>query len=206
MKNKICQSLVGRLGVRFISTQSGPLCVQLTSALRAEPLKKKKKTDPVIQKAREEKKIRRLEKAIRKLQKNEGQLKPIEEAEISMKLKQEAKLRERPAAKLPSEELHARRNVELQWARYKHRQVCHESSILAAALHSQHRALQDFRSDGLNILMSVASPMSESLWLEAIQEDQFALPFRSYGPLSSLPIAGYDGPDGEYVDVSKKWE
>ncbi|XP_018025689.1 39S ribosomal protein L40, mitochondrial [Hyalella azteca] len=189
-----CQSLVGRLGVRFISTQSGPLCVQLTSALRAEPLKKKKKTDPVIQKAREEKKIRRLEKAIRKLQKNEGQLKPIEEAEISMKLKQEAKLRERPAAKLPSEELHARRNVELQWARYKHRQVCHESSILAAALHSQHRALQELRR------------VSESLWLEAIQEDQFALPFRSYGPLSSLPIAGYDGPDGEYVDVSKKWE
>lgn len=56
---------------------------------RAEPLKKKRRLDPGITKAREEKKKRKLEKSIRKLEKNEGQLKPIEEAEVSLKLTKE---------------------------------------------------------------------------------------------------------------------
>ncbi|KAF2359912.1 Ribosomal protein L28/L40 mitochondrial [Trinorchestia longiramus] len=184
----------GSPGLRCISTQSGPLYVQLTSSLRAEPLKKKKRADPALEKAREEKKIRRIEKAIRKLEKNEGQLKPIEEVQVSMKLKQEMKLRERPAPQLSNEEVLARRDCELRWGRYKFKQVQAESAIIATALEAQRRALQELRQ------------VSESLWSEAIEQDQFALPFRTYGPMSSLPIKDYEAPDGDYVDVTRKWE
>ena len=58
----------------------------------AEPLKKKKKLDPAIVRAREERKKRRIEKSIKKLEKNARQLKPIEEAETPISLLKEKKL------------------------------------------------------------------------------------------------------------------
>lgn len=58
---------------------------------RAEPLKKKKKLDPAIIRAREERKKKRIEKQIRKLEKGAKQLKPIEECEVSLSLLDEKK-------------------------------------------------------------------------------------------------------------------
>lgn len=55
----------------------------------AEPLKKKKKLDPAIIRAKEERRKRKLEKFIRKLEKHARQLKPISEIEVPMSLKQE---------------------------------------------------------------------------------------------------------------------
>lgn len=54
-------------------------------------MKKKKKLDPAIIKAREEKKRKRLEKQIRKLEKGAKQLKPIEECEVPLSLLDEKK-------------------------------------------------------------------------------------------------------------------
>lgn len=53
---------------------------------RAEPLKKKKRLDPAVIKAREERKRRKLEKQIRRLQKTERQLKPIDEMEVPVEI------------------------------------------------------------------------------------------------------------------------
>lgn len=64
---------------------------KFTPVLCAEPLKKKKKLDPAVVKAREERKRKKLEKAIRKLEKNEKQLKPIEECEVPLTLIDEQK-------------------------------------------------------------------------------------------------------------------
>lgn len=44
-------------------------------------MKKKKKIDPAIVKAREERRRKKIEKQIRRLEKNARQLKPIEEIE-----------------------------------------------------------------------------------------------------------------------------
>ena len=49
---------------------------------RAEPLKKKKKIDPAVVRAREERKKKKLEKQIRRLEKYERQLKPVSELEV----------------------------------------------------------------------------------------------------------------------------
>lgn len=56
--------------------------LHVTPALCAEPTKKKKRIDPQIIRAREDRRKRKLEKQIRRLKKNARQLKPIEEAEI----------------------------------------------------------------------------------------------------------------------------
>lgn len=66
------------------------LKVQLTSMFltvhSGEPLKKKKRVDPAIIKAREEKRKRRLEKQIRRLEKGARQTKPIDECEVPLVL------------------------------------------------------------------------------------------------------------------------
>lgn len=62
-----------------------------TPVLYAEPLKKKKKLDPAVIKAREERKRKKLEKAIRRLERSEKQLKPIEECQVPLTLIDEQK-------------------------------------------------------------------------------------------------------------------
>lgn len=49
-------------------------------------MKKKKRIDPAIVKAREERRRKKLEKQIRRLQKNARQLKPIDELEVPLDL------------------------------------------------------------------------------------------------------------------------
>lgn len=49
-------------------------------------MKKKKKVDPQIVKAREERRRKKIEKQIRRLEKNARQLKPIDELEVPLTL------------------------------------------------------------------------------------------------------------------------
>ena len=53
-------------------------------------MKKKKKLDPALVRAREERKRKRLEKTIKKLEKSTKQLKPLEETQLPLFLKNEA--------------------------------------------------------------------------------------------------------------------
>lgn len=62
-----------------------------TPVLLGEPLKKKKRMDPAIIRARLDRKQRKLAKAIRKLKKNAKMLKPIEELEVPWELTNEKK-------------------------------------------------------------------------------------------------------------------
>lgn len=62
------------------------LLLHTTSILNAEPLKKKRKLDPQIVKQREDRRRKKLEKQIRRLEKNARQLKPIEELEVPLDL------------------------------------------------------------------------------------------------------------------------
>lgn len=52
-------------------------------------MKKKKKMDPAVIKAREERRKKRLEKSIKKLERNTKQLKPLEEINLPIDLKSE---------------------------------------------------------------------------------------------------------------------
>lgn len=59
---------------------------------RGEPLKKKKRVDPAVIKAREDRRKKKIEKQIRKLEKNARQLKPLEELEIPLCLTENIEL------------------------------------------------------------------------------------------------------------------
>lgn len=47
---------------------------------------------------------------------------------------------------------------------------------------------------------------SEELYQEAIQPDLYFRQFTATGPVNTPPIEKYDSPDGEYIDLSKKYE
>lgn len=58
----------------------------MTPALCGEPIKKKKRMDPMIIRAREERRKKKIEKQIRRLEKNALQLKPIDENEVPLEI------------------------------------------------------------------------------------------------------------------------
>lgn len=67
-------------------TTTPAIALRVTPILCAEPLKKKKKIDPAIIKHREDRRRKKIEKQIRRLEKHARQLKPIDELEVPLSL------------------------------------------------------------------------------------------------------------------------
>ncbi|XP_063221806.1 large ribosomal subunit protein mL40 [Bacillus rossius redtenbacheri] len=185
---------VSSLLPRNFMTNSSPLFFKTTECMFAEPLKKKKRLDPAIIKHREERKRKKLEKQIRRLERNARQLKPIDELEVPLKLIDQKEQRTRVLPPLSDSELEERVLLEKEWCRYKLSQRLKDLQIIDRLLFSQQKALSELRRE------------SEELYQAAIQIDPSLIPFKAKGPVRTPPIKGYDSPDGEYVDVSKKWE
>lgn len=159
---------------------------------RAEPLKKKKKLDPAIIRAREERRKKKLEKQIRRLEKNARQLKPIVECEVPLTLLDQKLERQRSIVHTP-EILEARAILEKKWASFKRKQLLEDLQAIDRIMFYQQKALDELRKE------------SEELYQEAIQIDFHMVPFTTVGPVETPPIEGYEVPDGDYQDVSTKW-
>ncbi|CAG9136609.1 unnamed protein product [Plutella xylostella] len=178
---------------RNVSTTSA-LQFNLTYPLCAEPLKKKKKIDPAIVKAREDRRRKKIEKQIRRLEKNARQLKPIDELEVPLNLIDEGKKRQRRQVKLSSEEVNARAVLQKEWSNYKREEYMAHVRQIDRIMAAQKRALDQLYE------------VSEDLYNEAIMPDLQFIPFTARGPVATPPIKNYESPDGEYIDVSKKWD
>ncbi|RZC35266.1 39S ribosomal protein L40, mitochondrial, partial [Asbolus verrucosus] len=150
--------------------------------------------DPAVIKAREDRKKKKIEKQIRRLEKNARQLKPIEECEVPLGLLDEKKSRIRSLPALSTETLENRALLEKKWATYKKNQNLADIQMLDRIIFAQQKALDELRKE------------SEELYQEAMQVDCRLLPYKTEGPLETPPIESYESPDGDYVDVSKKWE
>uniref|UniRef100_A0A182PLM9 Large ribosomal subunit protein mL40 n=1 Tax=Anopheles epiroticus TaxID=199890 RepID=A0A182PLM9_9DIPT len=170
------------------------LLFRSTPVLCAEPLKKKKKLDPQIVKQREERRRKRLEKQIRRLEKNARQLKPIEELEVPMELIDEQSKRKRAVPKPTAELIETRALLEKQWAKHKMQEKLADYQLYDRIVAAQTKALNELKLE------------SEELYQLAIQPDPTLLPFTAQGPVATPPIKDYEQPDGEYIDVSRKWE
>ncbi|XP_072749738.1 large ribosomal subunit protein mL40 [Anoplolepis gracilipes] len=181
-------------GVRNISACTNPLYFRVSSALLREPLKKKKRLDPAIIRAREERRKKKLEKEIRRLEKVAKQLKPIPEVEVPLKLIDERAQRLRKVAPLSNEEAESRILLQKDWTRYKTQQHLADIQLINSILYSQQRALDELRTE------------SEELYQEAIQTDLGLLPYTAKGPLKTPPIENYDSPDGEYINMTRKYD
>ncbi|XP_073973276.1 mitochondrial ribosomal protein L40 [Rhodnius prolixus] len=185
-------SLVHIFFRRSLSTFYSPLCFQFTDVLCAEPLKKKKRLDPAIIKQREERRRKRLEKQIRRLERNVQQLKPISECEIPLEIINSADLYSRNLVESGIDD--SRMLSVKEWARIKTKQCNNDAAMIYRILDSQQNALDN--------LMRI----SEKLYKSAIKVDNGALPWNCKGPVETPPIQEYESPDGEYIDISRKWD
>ncbi|XP_053613967.1 large ribosomal subunit protein mL40 [Plodia interpunctella] len=167
---------------------------KITDYLCAEPMKKKKKIDPQIVRAREERRRKKIEKQIRRLQKNARQLKPIDEVEVPLEILDNIEKRSRGPPKLSQEVLEARALLQKDWTRYKHGEYIAHVAQIDRIMSAQRRALDKLYEE------------SEDLYNEAIMPDLQLIPYTVTGPVATPPIKGYESPDGEYLDVSKKWD
>lgn len=162
--------------------------------MSAEPLKKKRKVDPAVVKMREDRKKRKIEKAIRRLQKLALQLKPVDELIPNKKLLQEKQQRTRRLPELSFEESERRALLQKEWARYQYTKVKNELQDIDYLVASQQKALDELRLE------------SEELYQQAIMLDDALLNFEKDGPVKTPPIPGYDSPDGDYIDQTKSWD
>ncbi|XP_075982561.1 mitochondrial ribosomal protein L40 [Anticarsia gemmatalis] len=188
----ICPTVNNPLISRNVSTTAA-LQFKITDQLWAEPMKKKKKIDPAIVKAREERRRKKLEKQIRRLEKNAQQLKPIDEMEVPLDLIDNFNKRKRPQPKLSAEVIEARALLQKEWTRYKREEYMANVAQIDRIMAAQKRALDKLYEE------------SEDLYNEAIMPDLSLIPYEIRGTVATPPIKNYESPDGEYIDVSKKW-
>ena len=163
-----------------------------TAPVEALPGKKKKRLDPQVFKAREEKRMRRLRKALRKMEKKQRIPRPLIEHEVPPHIMRELETRDRGTNVLEAV-AEERALLFKDWNRYCYRRAKAEVYALDSIILSQYRALEELRAE------------SEELYLEAIQFDHELIPFKGEGPAQTPPIPEYIQ-DGVYHDVTKKFQ
>ncbi|GFS37235.1 39S ribosomal protein L40, mitochondrial [Nephila pilipes] len=186
-----CMNAFNNINRNFHSSQS--LWFQSTPALCAEPLRKKKRVDPQLLRERAEKKAKRLQRDIRRLEKVSRQFKPISELDVPRKAMRDSE-RMRPLPEHTIAELKERVELRQLWAIYKRKQHLAEMSAMQRIVAAQERALDALQET------------STELYEEALQPDPTFLPFKMTGPVETPPIDNYDYPGGDYIDVTKVYQ
>jgi len=81
-----------------------------------------------------------------------------------------------------------------EWGRYKSEQVAKEVRFFETMKRSQEKALNELRL------------VSPSLYEAALLIDRDLIPHTAQGPTETPPIENYRCPDGDYIDVTRKWD
>jgi large subunit ribosomal protein L40 len=178
-----------KINERLIHTTS-PHAIRLTDKLDAEPLKAKKRLDPQLVKQKEDRRKRKIEKEIKKLEKMGRKLKPIEELRADQSLLKELDQRKRPEVKLSESEIYNNNSLQIEWSRYKEKQHLEQTDQIKSMLKSQEKALNELKKDNF------------SLYEMAIQIDDKLINFKHEGPCFTPEIKGYEAPEGDYIDVT----
>jgi len=163
---------------------------QATEILNGEPMKAKKRIDPQVLLARENRKRKRIEKQIKSMEKLGRKLKPIEESEPDRAVLKDANLRNRGANQLIKEEEDEEFFLKREWANYMAQQHAIQMEQIKCALKSQEVALKELKKDNLD------------LYEKAIQLDSNLLPYTREGPVHTPPNKIYEPPEGDYNDVT----
>lgn len=178
---------------RNISIYIHPLQFRATEILLGEPLKKKKRLDPSIIRAREERKKRRLQKRIRQLEKHTNHLKPIFEIDTLSQLLQKEKRTRHLAVSLSEEEIERRKLLEREWCSYKQDQWLKDVRVMKSIMLSQEIALKELKA------------VSKQLYKKAVEFDDSFVPYSVTGPVCTPAIKDFDSPDGEYIETTVKY-
>ncbi|CAK9822904.1 39S ribosomal protein L40, mitochondrial [Anthophora retusa] len=179
--------------LRNVSTYTHPLCFRTTEILLGEPVKRKKKLDPAIIRAKEERKRKKIEKRIRFLEKRSNHLKPIFEVEVLPELIEKENRSCQLTVPLSEEDIRLRFSLEKEWSKYKQDQWLKDLHVIRSMLVSQEIALKELKA------------VSKQLYKKAVQFDDLYLPYNATGPVHTAPINNYDSPDGEYMEITIKY-
>ncbi len=163
-----------------------------TSYLFAEPLKKRKRIDPQVLKRRTERKLRKLEKEIRRLESTKKQFKPIVELQLTPQIIKELPQRQRK--EVDFEANNQLKIITKLWSIYKSEERLTELKSIKSMVDSQNRALNQLRKE------------SQELYESAISVDNNLIPFKVEDVKKETPsIDNYDTPDGRITDLTKQW-
>lgn len=180
--------------IRQFHAQTSPLLFRITDSLLGEPLKKKKKIDPMQIKLKEDRIKGKVQRAIDRLSRFAGKLKPIDEFEVPRKLIKERQARTRTLEPLSFEESENRARLSREWLKYKTDENWRQMEAIWKVQNSQEKALNELRKE------------SEELYQAAIATDPDMIPMVSPIVTSTPPIANYEAPDGNHTDVTKTFE
>ncbi|KAL3077117.1 hypothetical protein niasHS_013106 [Heterodera schachtii] len=161
-------------------------------------MKKQVTVDPEIAKLREGRKRRKLTKAIKKLAEYSKKPIPVEEIEVDLRHQATKGQRERTdngvQGRDEKKEAYGRKKLLKQYAQSRARLARTDIMWIKRSIDAQENALE------------VLKQLSPTLYEAAVQLDERLFYTQIQGPPISPPIDNYNCPDGEYQDVTKKWE
>jgi large subunit ribosomal protein L40 len=167
--------------------------ITTTCPLYGEPLKKKRKMDPNLLKHKVDRKIKKLEKSIRKLMKTPKQLKPLSEYQLPTHVQKELKVRTRkdPETAAITQTMEKLNKI---WDVYRMVEAKMEMKSIHGVVAAQDKALERLKSH------------SEHLHRAALDLDHGLVPFNDPILVTHHPKSkDYTPPDGQQKDVTKQW-
>ena len=169
--------------------------ISTTNVCFAEPLKKRKKVDIEILKLRQERKIKKLEKEIRRMKKTPRQLKPIEEYSLPPKIVREIESRRRETD--PEFVMKVERDISKMsrlWSDYASANRFQQRKDMKMVLASQSKAL--------NLLKEIDPEM----YWNAVAKHPAMDEFIDDRIVKETPAnSEYKTRDGRKTDISKEW-
>lgn len=168
-----------------------PLSTSSCYAMSA-PTTRRRVVDPAVQKAKDEKRKKRLVKALKKMERKERATRPLFEIEPPRSVLEEPERRQR-IIELTEEIEDERYYAFKEWSDFCSKRFTKEIKQIDNTILAQKAALEQLRL------------LDQDLYRQAIALDSTLLPFADKGPLYTPPIEGYIQ-DGEYEDVTQKFE
>ena len=95
---------------------------------------------------------------------------------------------------LTEEETERRALLNKKWSNYRMSEQIKDFKLLDQLVQAQEKSLQELKFE------------SEFLFQKAIQPAIYLLPITTTGPVYFPTKKDYESPDGEFLDISKKWE
>ncbi|XP_018647054.1 hypothetical protein Smp_175810 [Schistosoma mansoni] len=190
-----------------------------TSITMAEPLKKKKRVGVADTQIQISRKVKRIEKEIKRLNRLDRTLKPIEDIEGDRQLKKEIKLRQRPLIDISETELDERIGIWKNWTRYQKNVAKREIIMYNSAIAAQQNALKWLYETSPSLYKMAIQPCPElTQSSESLNDDNSRVTKENemnyvtiVGPYMTAPklhgelidsTKEYEPPDGEQIDTT----
>ncbi|XP_040581574.1 large ribosomal subunit protein mL40 [Lepeophtheirus salmonis] len=161
---------------------------RMTTPIAGAPMKRKAKQDPAIVRAKEEKRRRRLAKALRRMENQSRIVRPINELEDDSD-------KERTSRAIADAEETERRALLLkEWNRHCTRSYFRNMDNLNTILQSREEALEELKS------------ISEPLYISTLSLDSGLTNIQWTGPPLTPPLGKEHLVDGKYTDITKEYQ